>query len=231
MNELIYKLKLLHTNGDLTETSIRSLQPILLTLPKLNLKLKEAFHNMSKYSSSSKSSYDINESTETASALNFINEKWQKYLNSSETNELNRSSLSGGLNSQLMFLNNKRHLIKTIENVVGGNSTDMGQLGGTWKNSQAYQKLTFESGTKLLDDKWNKYVGASSQILLPKKKNTSASTTTNKYLSSSLILASSNNTSNNIGLPVATQQRLNQHREWLKKFKQETDIKPTHFKF
>ena len=219
----------MQTNGELTDASIRSLQPILQTLPKLNSKLKETFQNMSKYSIS-KSSYDINESTETASALNFINEKWQKYLHSSEANELNRSAaLSGSLNSQLMFLNNKRQLIKTIENVVGGNSAEMSQLGGSWKNSQAYQKLTFESGTKLLDEKWNKYIGDSSQMLMPKKKSASTSTT-NKYLSSSLILGS-NKTLSNIGLPVATQQRLNQHREWLKKFKQDTDIKPTHFKF
>lgn len=219
LNELISKLKHLHSSGELTDSSIRSLQPILQTLPKLNSKLKETFRNLSKCSV--KSSFDLHQTTETASALNFINEKWQKYLNSTSNNNLDKTVSS----SQLLFSNNNKQLIKTLENVVA-TSNEIRQLGA-WENSPAYHKLTFESGTKVLDEKWDKYIG-DNPILAQKK--TSSSAQPNKYLSSSLVLTSNNNIKSS-ALPMATQQRLNQHREWLKKFKAETDYKQSHFKF
>jgi hypothetical protein len=40
LNELIIKLNKLHTNGELTDLTLRSLEPILQSLPKLNLKLR-----------------------------------------------------------------------------------------------------------------------------------------------------------------------------------------------
>ena len=223
LNELIIKLNKLHTNGELTDSTLRSLEPILQSLPKLNLKLKEKFQNLAKYNSKTNHTYDLNQTTdlEAASALSFINEKWQKYLSSST--ELNKTTSTFDINQLFSKINsnNNNNNKQKLKDKKSATTTP----NGTWENMPAYHKLTFEAGAKMLDDKWRKYIGDSSltstsRFLTPKKKNSK--------LSSSLIFGSNNELTVGANpLPVATQQRLNHHREWLKKFKAET----TNFKF
>lgn len=101
-------------------------------------------------------------------------------------------------------------------------------INGAWENSTAYHKLTFESGTRMLDEKWNQYMADNNVKLsktlnnqsISKRYNSAPSKQQNQFTSGLVTY----NRSNQITLPASTQQRLNQHREWLKRFKADTDL-------
>lgn len=136
-------------------------------------------------------------------------------------------------------------------------------INGAWEKSPAYQKLTYEAGQKLLDQKWNQYIGYLSQsaaatsspastinnVRLSKTLNALASATAAAKKpsvvlqsqsapqhhtpppSSSSSLSLSNGAAGfvtayatSITLPASTQTRLNQHREWIRKFKADVDL-------
>lgn len=136
-------------------------------------------------------------------------------------------------------------------------------INGAWEKSPAYQKLTYEAGQKLLDQKWNQYIGYLSQSAaatslggggglaggsgslgggsigsinnarLTKTLNALASASAAKkpFLSQPHQLSTSVATpgyvtayATTITLPAATQSRINQHREWIRKFKADVDL-------
>ena len=102
---------------------------------------------------------------------------------------------------------------------------------GPWENLSAYHKLTFDSGTQMLEDKWNQYIGNDSCQIIDKpsfvfskklQKSSTSNLNPNGGYVNTVGLVKNNSSSS---LPAGTQQRLNQHREWLKKFKANTDFK------
>lgn len=92
-----------------------------------------------------------------------------------------------------------------------------------WENHPEYQRLTFDSGAQILEEKWNKYIGRSKHIIdkpnLDYSKKVLKSSTGN-FVSHYHVSKDLPNS-----LPLGTQHRLNQHREWLKKFKANSDFK------
>jgi hypothetical protein len=110
-------------------------------------------------------------------------------------------------------------------------------INGAWEKSPAYQKLTYDAGAKLLDQKWSQYIG-----YLNQSATSAATVTQNAKLSKTLNMiaaatSAKKNAAVNLGannyvtayattitLPASTQHRLNQHREWIKKFKADVDF-------
>ena len=208
-------------------------------MPKLNKKLQITFQNLN--------SNREDDATRTGSANNelaqlakFVDEKWQKYLGTSQKISNNNTNASYNIPKQGTGLIG-------IQNLYFGN----------WENSPAYHRLAYESGSRLLDEKWNQYLGGSPSIgvggtadllasksILNKQMNRktadfSSSTSSlfvppsisgSQHRSTNLIRTDLNLTqllnlnNNSSKLTDGTLDRLNQHRNWLRKFKENSDF-------
>ena len=124
----------------------------------------------------------------------FIEKKWDQYFNNSTSKNLNATMPS--MKSEPSTSNQLPTLIR-----------------GAWETSPTYHKLTYDSNNKILNEKYSKYIGSDND----------------KFQSTSLINSlhspvKQNNRSTNVNslsssLPTGIQQRINEHREWLRKFK------------
>ena len=206
LNELVIKLKeILSINNDTNDSSKKRLNSILRTLPKVDGKIRKTLTDLSQTKTK-------NESAENLKVLNFIDEKWQKYLNSSSNNfNINVAKPQDFLKSSTSFNNDPMTESKTVFRPSGFAENSK----SNWENMPAYHKLMYESGSRLLDQKWNQYIGYYS-------KNYDLSSRT--ILSSQYFNSSSNNfVSNSFNsaslLPASTQHRIKRHRDWLKDFK------------
>lgn len=212
LNELLYKMSCMFDNTDtsLNESNRKRLQPILKTMPKVNTKLRAVFKNLTRLTG--QELFSQAKAAHTANTLNFINEKWQNYLNSSHQPmqfiTANRS------------YDNMSHLLKS-DNLAGSTIKVKQQV--PWENLSAYHRLTFDSGTELLQEKWHQYIGESAHMI--GKPSFEFSKKLQKSPSNSMGYASNLSRAPGNTLPLGTQQRLNQHREWLKKFKANSDFK------
>ena len=137
---------------------------------------------------------EMTEAVQADGALNFINQKWHTYLSATP------------LPPPPLKLN----------------ATET--LKSSWENLSAYHRLTLDSGTKLLEEKWSQYMGESGhgKKFRPIATANTTIAATNGSVKNYVLNFKGN--SNN-GLPVGTQQRLNHHRDWLKKFKADSDFK------
>lgn len=299
LNTILNKLKQ-------SDPGMDKLKPILKKLPKLNNRLEITFENMKQpVHALQKSASNGGGPKNLGDNLKTINDKWNKYLNTSKTPSTsvdnlidaqksfdlaskinffqNISTSSGGIGAknlnnatvasvsavaaaataaQTMF-SNQQNMSQTTNTLTNSRFYTARIINGSWEKLPAYQKLTYESGTKLLDQKWNQYLGSSTM----NPNNINNSTSPNLKLSKTLNLLSTSksgtavnappppanasfyptdssapvasmpmgntvgvggstaflNFTNSIKLPASTQQRLNQHREWIKKFKAEID--------
>lgn len=116
-----------------------------------------------------------------------IEKKWTTYLNNKKYESLNESS----------------KILSTV-----------GPLINSWQNNPAYYRLTYEQGTKMLNDKWNQYIGFDSMIRKIDQNQFLTNFSLNNTTANAL-----NYFPNQVSLPLSTQNRLNQHREWIRQFK------------
>ncbi|RNA17857.1 hypothetical protein BpHYR1_047980 [Brachionus plicatilis] len=113
-----------------------------------------------------------------------IEKKWKSYLNNKKYESINESS----------------KMVKTV-----------GPHIQPWQANPAYYRLTYEQGTKMLNDKWNQYIGFDSMI---------------RKIDQSQFVTNLNSTTHGLSylpgqvtIPLSTQNRLNHHREWIRQFK------------
>lgn len=116
-----------------------------------------------------------------------IEKKWKGYLNNKKYENLNESSKA----------------IKTV-----------GPFVHSWQANPAYYRLTYEQGTKMLNDKWNQYIGFDSML----RKIDQSQLVTNYNLNNTAP-SSFSYFPGQVTIPLSTQNRLNQHREWIRQFK------------
>ena len=216
-------------NEFLTGLSTQEIRPILRKLSKLNKKLEKTLVNLAQ------SAESLNHAASAATTLtskssrydeNFINEKWNKYLGGADVSL--RAVISYGINQQRT-----------------GIVAPLAVAKNAWESSPAYHRLTLDSGTRALDEKYNQYMFAGNSTIGRRVGNGSGGCTNtlklNKRMAampgsaslgvntgSTLTLATSLNGKvfglGPVSLPESTQYRLNQHRDWLKKFKADLDF-------
>ena len=223
LEELIKRLKNAHSKNELHDLNIQKIQPILKKIPKLNNRLEITFENMST-PSNNENNFDSNRLNrdDLKKPFNYIDEKWKKYVGETTINDND--------NKKINFFQNIHNSINPIQmsSTIDGSYSNNKIINGAWENSPAYHKLTFESGNKLLDQKWNQYLGTLntggtlSSNSLNKFSKTLNSVQTLKKSNSSYYPTSRFNST--ITLPESTQARLAQHREWLKKFKADNEF-------
>ncbi len=220
LNDLIQSLKMSQTKNELKGLYEQKIHPILKKIPKLNNNLELMFDSINsslinavgsnKGLQSYKNLKNFNEDS------NFIDEKWRKYLGESQhsnrkVNYFQSTIDTDGLD---LFRNENNFLNRKV------NSFDNSKIiNGPWENSPAYHKLTLESGTRLLEEKWNKYMGNQSNVSPNNNINFSKTLTA---MPSTRSISSYDNrfsSSTTITLPEQTKQRLKNHMDWLKKFK------------
>lgn len=179
----------------------KDLSSLIKQIPKLNSKLEKVLGAIDSMESTTTLKGD---KTDTKYDPEFINEKWNRYLGK----QVDQSVLSGGLKKD-----QNGYQIK---------------INASWQNSPAYQRLTLDSGTRILDQKWNQYIG---NTYIPPSRTGLLSNTFKLTsgggkapLNNMITSSGSVSSSVNITLPESTKYRLNQHREWLKKFKAESDF-------
>lgn len=223
LNELLYKMNSLLENESISEAHKKKLQTMLKTIAKVDAKLRSTFKHLSRMSG--KEIGGDGEGQQNAEALNFIHDKWQSYLNQGKHFSTSNKS----------YDNLKKFMSRS--NIGGDSSSHMMKQSGPWENLAAYHKLTFDAGTNMLEDKWHQYIGESSPLAMNDTASKGSPFSLSKKLQKSntynpnhrgygSILGglAKNNTSSSL-LPSGTQQRLNQHREWLKKFRANSDFK------
>ncbi len=204
-DQLITKLKKSQI-GDLDSDKIQS---ILKKIPKLNSRLESAFESLNSNSLSANEAVTSSSTkqAETAKLLREIDEKWQSYLSADK--------LSKGPFIESISIKSENKFINS--------ATTPYYINGDWANSTAYHKLSFDSGSSKLNEKWNTYIGNKIRPIDRAQSNQSIKPAMTSF-GTSTIQPSSNLFSNSpsnlkITLPASTIHRLNQHKEWLKKFK------------
>jgi hypothetical protein len=132
---------------------------------------------------------------------NLIDKKWNQYFNKSSSKNLN-ATLPSSFRTEASMSNTAQHPT---------------MIRGAWETSPTYHKLAYDSNNKLLSEKYSKYIGdyesindkfhstsLMNSLRTPIKQNNHPTVTRNSLSSS---------------LPTGIQQRINEHREWLRKFK------------
>ena len=200
MKELLLKLQNLQTNGELDMTNMQRIQPILKKLPKLNRKLQSALQNLNTNNVESK-----NTDIELVKLATFVEERWQKYVGLGR--DLGKTTTSNGIDSSFSSRSNPLNKLYT--------SNLNSQFKTTWESSPAYHRLAYDSGTRMLDEKWNQYMGANGSLSNKLRPPLTTSVATDLRSISKII----DYTTSTSKLPESTQHRINQHRDWLKRFK------------
>ena len=220
LNDLIQSLKKSQTKSQLKGLYEQKIHPILKKIPKLNNNLEMMFENINSslmdgigYNKGLHSYKNLKNFNDDSS---FIDEKWRKYLgeNQNSNRKINYFQSTIDADSLGLFQNEKTILNKK------NNSFDASKIiNGPWENSPAYHKLTLESGTRLLEEKWKKYMGK--QLNTTPTDNLNFAKTLNTIPSIRSINSFDNRFSNTttITIPEQTKQRLKSHIDWLKKFK------------
>ena len=181
------------------------MENILKKIPKINEKLDLKFRNFNdKLLQSKEMRFNFN--NEIDSKINdYLSENKDKYdKNGVIKNHLIDEALSIQGENMLLNKTNKKQPFYTINE---------------WENSPFYHKLTFRSGThKMLKEKWNTYVGNTIKFSENNDLDKISSSSKNLYKNSSDYFIN-DQTKFKISLPTSTQQRIIQHKEWLKNFK------------
>jgi hypothetical protein len=222
---------------------------LLNKLPQINLNLEKVLETLAKNLDSSKSSNLNRRHSLVNYDPNFINEKWNKYLG--ESNKFNQHSM---IASQVAYKNTSSFTIRT------GANKDPVTVNKSWENSPAYQKLTLDSGTRVLEEKYNQYLSGTSNpnFLTPITNKFQFSKTLNNltklhgrinntfkppFSNPNLVTASNSSSLNHnihgsnvvpgavVTLPESTKNRLNMHRDWLRKFKADLEMQKTKANF
>ncbi|CAF0774233.1 unnamed protein product [Brachionus calyciflorus] len=133
----------------------------------------------------------IEEKSEGIDDSEKIERKWKSYLNEKKYEKMNDASSLG------------KSLPVSIP---------------SWQANSAYCRLAYDTGSKILDEKWNQYIGYDSMLNSVKRVDPNQFMTT---LSGSATSSSAafNFFPSQVTIPIATQNRLNHHREWIKQFK------------
>ena len=228
LSGLIQSLKNSQSKNHLKSLYEQKIHPILKKIPSLNSNLEVMFENLNSRlmneSDGNKTNFNGMNSYKNLKNFNqdssYIDEKWKKYLgdnlNSNKKSNYFQSTLgSDDLNS---FRSENHFSNKKLDNYDSSRI-----INGTWEYSPAYHKLTLESGSRLLEEKWNQYVGNNFV------KNSKSLKNFSQTLNSVNSARSTNNIdsrfdSTSITLTEQTKQRLKSHIDWLKKFKAEGDI-------
>ena len=214
LTELIHSLKNTQSKSELKGLYEQKLHPILKKIPKLNKNLEIMLENINSGLQSENFGSKANSYKNEAS---LIDEKWKKYLNESV-----------GSNRKVNYFQdtimNSDFAPNRNENSYFSTKNASSTVTNGWENSPAYHKLTYESGTRLLDEKWNQYMGDS----INSTKNMSR--TLNSMKPSNSLNSLNNRFSNatTVTLPESTKQRLNNHRDWLKRFKADGQTSMNH---
>jgi hypothetical protein len=189
----------------------------------LNEKLRITFENID-----SSSVFDRNEASKANKNQHELNDdlekKWSKYLRQNEKNEIylemKKFSQQGLLNTRSSSINNNANPNK-------------------WQTNPAYKKLMYDSGRKLLEEKWHYYLGNKTNLMSDKQtsnraKLSSTAKPKSSYFLSTLSQTTANESPNELTkslsfmsmslsktLPASTQRALDEHQKWLARFKSE----------
>jgi hypothetical protein len=220
-SELLGKLKAFYSEANRKE--LDKLKPIIKKLPKLNEKLRITFENIdsssvfgrNELSKANKNQQEFNDSLE---------KKWSKYLRQNEKNEIYLE----------MKKFRKQDLLDTWSS-----ATSNGANANKWQTNPAYKKLMYDSGRKLLEEKWNYYLGNKTNLVSDKPTSNKTKLDSHTKPKSSYFLNTLSQTTANVApneltksftimsmslsktLPASTQRTLNEHQKWLNRFKSE----------
>jgi hypothetical protein len=205
VDDLMVKLKKMQTSGNINKSvNMNKIQPLVKSITKLTNQLNKGIESI-----------EISQSK--LKPESFIDRKWKQYFN-----EVN---------------NNNRNNTVTYPNTIKNETSSKVQsttIRGAWETSPTYHKLTYDSNNRLLNEKWSKYIGDfdnfhSTSLINSTRPaaNRSSITSIHHQLQQQQqqqqhtrnLKSSSSINGLSSSLPASIQQRINEHREWLRKFK------------
>jgi hypothetical protein len=200
INVLIRKLKLLQENGYFNSKKLKEVKTILKYLVKLTYKLDKTLGNI-----------------QTKNSPSFAN-----HSPSANMPVKSKGTPKFSLNTTMHPLSNSQMSFQ-IKKFQTLNSTDLlTELHRPIDSVSIYNKLAYENDSRLLNEKLNKYFGDSGYGLNTMPRYFVDSSQGKYRKSASVAAAKTSKVTGDIGgLPEGVRQRLNDHREWLKRFKQD----------
>lgn len=249
IDDIIFKLKKLQMSGKFKKTKkMNKIKPILKSISKLTTQLNKNLENIEQntikinksesfidkkwkqYFGTTGSNTNTQLKVNTATLPSSINSLNQRQLSPSNqfTNKSELNTFENSLPLHIQTLNTIASTNDVMSQLTNGVPQPPTVIRGAWETSSAYHKLTHDSNSRLLNEKWSKYIGnyepihekynSVSLINSLRANRTPVSSIANQQQKRTTGSASSVNGLNS-SLPVSIQQRLNEHREWLRKFK------------